>query len=605
MAPPEIDVFRKVGFLLKRVNINPLYFVVPILCSILAAGLEGLGIGLLLPMLNGFLTMNFDAVEKLPGLSWFLHVLFGGEQLRDRTLFIVLISLFAVSILLKNIFRFTASVGMSYLSTRALHHLRKELFNRYLTFGKLFFDRTNLGHHATLFAQFANQSMGPLVIVDKFVSAVLSLAVYLCVLLFISWKLTLAAIPLFFLLHIAIRHLVKGIQKLSYSITASLSVLGKKVVEILSLIPLVQSSNMEDAERKLYSETSNRSAMLEFKRVAAQQALRPIQELITLIAILFLFSGMLYLMATERSFSPSSFIVYFYVVLNASNKFSVFSSVRGDSLNASGALEAVLDVFSDDGKFYVRDGKKEMSALKTGISFTHLSFSYPDRPHVINDLSFDIDKGKLTAIVGPTGAGKTTLISLLLRYYDCPPGSILMDGTDIRDFRIASLRSHMALVSQETLLLNDTLLHNLTYGLEHVSTDRLWDAIRSARLEEFVKKLPDGLETLLGDRGVQLSGGEKQRVSIARALIKGADILILDEATSSLDSKTEQLIQEAIDDAIKGKTAIVIAHRLSTVKNADKIVVLRKGAFVEEGTVETLLEKKGIFSELWNQQHFS
>ncbi len=605
MASPEIDVFKKVGILLKRIHIHPLYFTAPVLCSVLAAGLEGMGIGLLMPMLNGFLTMNFDAVQQIPGVSWLLHFLFGEGELRDRTLFIFLISLFAVSIILKNVFRFSSSVGMAYLSTRALHHLRKELFNRYLMFGKLFFDKSSLGHHSTIFAQFANQSVGPLIMIDKFISAMLSLAVYMCVLLFISWKLTLAAIPLFLILHLAIRHLIKGIQTLSYSITASLSVLGKKVVEILSLIPLVQSSNMEEAERTLYSETSNASAMLEFKRVAAQQALRPIQELITLIAILFLFSGMLYLMATERTFSASSFIVYFYVVLNASNKFSVFSSVRGDALNASGAIEAVLSVFNDEDKFYVESGQKKMEPLKKGITFKHLTFSYPDRPHVINDLSFEIEKGTLTAIVGPTGAGKTTLISLLLRYYDCPQDSILIDGTDIRSFETASLRSHMALVSQEMLLLNDTLHHNLTYGLDHVSPERLQEAIKSARLEDFVKKLPDGLDTLLGDRGVQLSGGEKQRVSIARALLKGADILILDEATSSLDSKTEQLIQEAIDEAIKGKTAIVIAHRLSTIQHADKIVVLQKGAFAEEGTVDMLLEKKGLFSELWNQQHFS
>jgi ABC-type multidrug transport system fused ATPase/permease subunit len=210
----------------------------------------------------------------------------------------------------------------------------------------------------------------------------------------------------------------------------------------------------------------------------------------------------------------------------------------------------------------------------------------------------------MTAVVGPTGSGKSTLIHLLMRFYDCPEGTIFIDGKDIREFSLDSLLRHMALVSQETLLLHDSLRNNIAYGLKDVPDGAVEKAVEQARLSGLIDKLPEGLDTLIGDRGMKLSGGEKQRVSIARALLKGSEILILDEATSSLDSQTEQLIQEAIDEAIHGRTAIVIAHRLSTIKNADNIVVLNDGIIKEQGSLEDLLKQEGLFKQLWDQQKF-
>jgi len=211
----------------------------------------------------------------------------------------------------------------------------------------------------------------------------------------------------------------------------------------------------------------------------------------------------------------------------------------------------------------------------------------------------------MTAIVGPTGAGKTTAVSILLRLYDCEAGKVFIDGDDIREFTLTSLKDHMAYVSQDTLLFNETLRNNIIYGVEEpVSEDRLVYIIEQAQLEDFVKQLPQGIDTLVGDRGVKLSGGEQQRASIARAMLKGSEILILDEATSSLDTNTELLIQSAIEKAIHGRTTIVIAHRLSTIKHADWIVFLDKGQVVEQGTMDDLLLKKGRFYKSWEQQRF-
>lgn len=605
MANDQYKTIGHVFSLLRRININPAYFIVPITLSITAASLEGISMGLLIPMLNGFLQRDYSFIKETIGLRELVGFLPESITSTDRTLFLVLISTFVLIILLKNIVRFLATVSMAYLTTRSVHHLRKQLFNSYLSFGRLYFDRTTVGHHSTVLTQFSLYAMSPLQIIDKFFYSLFSLIVYFVVMASISWKLTLLAVPLFVLLHLSVRTVIGRIQTLSRSIAISLSALGKNVVEILSVIPLVKAYNTEEHERLRYTRISDEAATLEFRKTVAQHFVKPLQETITLFALILLFSFMLYLMVTQKTFTPSSFLVYFYVILNATNKFAVFTGFRGEIAASAAPVDEVRKIFDVSDKHFVPQGEKEFLGLRKAIEFRHLTFSYNQDRAVLDNVSFAIERGQVTAIVGPTGAGKSTITSLLLRYYDCPPGMLFLDDTDIRDFTMASLLRHMALVSQDTLLLNETLKYNISYGRENASDADIESAIDRARLREYVQKLPEGIATRIGDRGVKLSGGEKQRLSIARALLKGADILILDEATSSLDSKTEKLIQEAIEDAVKGKTAIVIAHRLSTIKNADKIVVIEHGKCVEQGTLQDLLKQKDRFFDFWEEQKFA
>jgi len=270
----------------------------------------------------------------------------------------------------------------------------------------------------------------------------------------------------------------------------------------------------------------------------------------------------------------------------------------------SGRILAVNDILENTDKYFVTDGTKEFKLFERKIEFRKLNFSYGGGRNILKNIDTTIEKGKMTAVVGPTGSGKTTLINLVLRFYDCPSGTIFVDGEDIRNFTIKSLMSHIAVVSQDALLFNDTFRSNISYGFDGCSDAMLFDVLKKARLYDLVKSLPRGLDTYIGDKGVRLSGGEKQRIAIARALFKRCEILIFDEASSSLDTKTERLIQEAIDEAVKDKTAIVIAHRLSTIKNADKIIIMNDGVVVEEGTLRDLLQKKGKFFEYWQDQKF-
>lgn len=559
--------------------------------------------GLLIPILTGFLQKSFAFVPQTPILGPLLRFFPPYILANDRFVFGLFLCGFIGVYILKNTLRFLSIVSMAYFAERAVHHHRKALFTKYLGFGKLFFDTTNIGHHAIVLQEFSRNALYPLTSLDKFINSLFALTVYLVVMLMISWKLTLVVLPLFAILHVVIQAMIVRIKRRSYAIVDRGSALNKKSVEILSTMPLVKAYRAEALEQKRYTEISDAKARLDFQLNTLLASILPLQEIITVLVAASVFLGTLTIFGREAVASESALLVYFYIIVNATSKFGTLSGYRGSLASVTGPLDAVLAVFDDEGKFCVQGGAEKFTGIRSGIECRNLTFSYVDRD-VLKRVSFTIHKGKMTAIVGPTGSGKSTLISLLMRYYDCPPGAIFLDQRDIRSFTLDSYLAKTAIVSQETLLLHDSLRNNILYGLSDVSEEALQDTVRRARLKDFIALLPQGLDTLIGDRGVKLSGGEKQRVSIARALLKGADILILDEATSSLDSQTEKLIQEAIDEAIAGRTAIVIAHRLSTIRHANHIVVLKDGEVAEEGTLQELLERKGVFFQLWEEQKF-
>ncbi len=252
----------------------------------------------------------------------------------------------------------------------------------------------------------------------------------------------------------------------------------------------------------------------------------------------------------------------------------------------------------------IKDKKNaiEMSFEKTDIEFKNVSFSYDNKRNVLNKINFKIPSGSSLAIVGPTGAGKSTISRLLFRFYDVSSGSILVNGQDVRDITQVSLRKNIGVVPQDTVLFNDTIYYNLSYGKINADEKEIWEVARRAKLSELIKTLPDGMSTLVGERGLKLSGGEKQRVAIARTLLKNPPILILDEATSSLDTLTEKEIKVSLNNLAKKRTSIIIAHRLSTIVDADKILVFEKGKIIEQGTHIQLLKKKGLYADMWNTQ---
>ncbi|MEK7218641.1 MAG: ABC transporter transmembrane domain-containing protein, partial [Patescibacteria group bacterium] len=350
MLNKETSTIGKVFSLLGRIGINPRYLAVPVVLAILAAAFEGFGMGMLIPLLQGFLQKNVSFIHDLPVLGRLSGALPAGIVGNDRLLFGILAGGFIVLFILRNLFKFLTAASVGYFSTRALHHLRKTLFSKYLGFGKLFFDRTTLGHHSVLLMEFSQQALYPLQAVDALFGSLFSLAVYLTVMFFISWKLTLAALPLFILLHYAIRTMITRIKASSYALAERGNALGKKSVEILSTIPLVKSTRMERQEQQHYTEISDAKAALDFRIRLLQSMILPLQEIITILVAAAVFAGTILWFGREQIASAPALIVYFYIIINASGKFGNLSGFRGALATANAPLREVLRIFDDEGK---------------------------------------------------------------------------------------------------------------------------------------------------------------------------------------------------------------------------------------------------------------
>jgi subfamily B ATP-binding cassette protein MsbA len=303
-----------------------------------------------------------------------------------------------------------------------------------------------------------------------------------------------------------------------------------------------------------------------------------------------------------RILGPEEFIFFLILVFSIMQPVKELSSVNNriqEALAAGDRIFRILDTEPD-----VKENPRPVQKVSFGksVAFRHVSFAYNPSEPVLQRISLNVRKGDVLAIVGPSGAGKSTLLDLLPRFYDPVAGSIEIDGVDIRKMRFSDLRGLMGIVTQETILFNDTVRNNIAYGLASMPMERIRKAAESANAHRFISRMKNGYDTLIGERGLKLSGGERQRLAIARALLKDPPILILDEATSSLDSESERLVQQAIDRLMENRTSFVVAHRLSTVQNADRIIVLERGRIVEQGRHSEMLRKKGLYKRLYDMQ---
>lgn len=588
-----------------KTDVRLRYFFISAALSSSAAILEGIGIALLLPLAKGVLQMDFSFAQHSRAMEFIMHDIFHVYSRPQVFIFTFLVSAILGSMIISNVLHYFAAITAMYQLRKFADNLRRLIFNRYISFGKLFFDRYNLGYLHNILVNFVNQIASEFYNLQDAFGRFFVLFVYLIIMFYIEARLTLLIIVILPFLYPATRWLITKIKN-SSSVYASFSKkINEQIFNILSCIPLVKIYGREEQEKNEFGALSNNLRIAEWTIDKKRQLIKPVNEIIVLIIIMLLISIMTFMVTKEKTGQVSNFLVFFFLLKKASNSFYFFNILKNSLAVINGPMMEIRKIFDDKDKFFVVDGEKEFKGLSSSIELRNLTFAYVDDIQVLKNISFTIQKDKVTALVGPSGSGKTTLINLIMRFYECPASSIFVDGIDVRECNLGSLRKHMALVSQDALLFNDTLRNNIVYGLdETISADKLIEITKKAKLYEFIEKLPNKFDTYIGDRGVKLSGGEKQRVTIARALLKNAEILILDEATSSLDSKTEKLIQEAIGEAVKGRTTIVIAHRLSTIKNADKIVVVESGRFIEEGTLEELLAKKGKFFEYWQEQKF-
>lgn len=589
---------------LRKLRIKPLFFILPAFFALAGSLFEGVTLSLLIPLVKGIIQMDIGSLREVPLLGNLFHAL-PGIFASNRAVFGFLVFVVFSSSIMRHVLQYQSMVLSAWVIRQFADRLRRHIFERYLEFNKLFFDRHSLGQLHEILMGFTSKIEMGLIQLESLLNYCFLLIVYVGILFVISWELTLVTLIVFPVLHYSLNWLFTKIRRTSQDYAVSVSTLGKRISDILSAIPLIKAYNMEEKEKAKFAQLSGRVRMFQFSIDKKNYLVSPLQEVFLLAMVLLLVSIMAFLVIKGgRSDAIASYLIYFYALRRATTTFGVLNHIRSLVAGLEGPMDQIRKILTPHPEYLVPNGRLEFKGLRKGIEFRNLSFSYPGGPVVLRDISFEIKAGSRTALVGPTGSGKSTLVSLLLRFYDCPPGTIFIDGTDIRAFDLRSIRNKTSIVSQDPFLFHDTLRKNLIYGLERQpEDDALFEILRKARLYDYVMNLPHRLETVIGDKGIQLSGGEKQRLSIARALLKGAEILILDEPTSALDSKTERLIQEAVGDMVKGKTCLMIAHRFSILKDADAVIVLEGGLVAEAGAFEELIRKKGKFFENWILQH--
>ncbi len=580
----------------------------PVALAAVIAALEGASVGLLVPMAVGVTERDFGFVRELPVFSavlpWLPERFVAGED-SFAPLFFLLASAAFLAVVVKNVVAYALHLLTSHWNGLYLRRANDFLFRRCLGFGKLYFDRENQGRLQAVLAD-TGELIDLLAVLQRGALHLLTLLAYVILLFWISWRLALFVLAFFPLTHLLVRALTRTIERLSRQLNEATLTRHATAYSILSALPLFAAYGQEDRAARRYADNGERLRRLNFRINAVQGLLTPFQEIMIVTTVLGTIAFLAFHLAAREPGELAVFLVFFFAVRAALPRFMGLYEVLVAVAAKRPKLAELARLLDDGEKHIVPGGSIPFGGLERGISVHDLRFEYLPGVPVLDGVTAEFPKGKTTALVGPTGAGKSTLVHLLMGFYPAPNGAIRIDDRVLSSLQPTSLREHVALVSQDLFVFDDTLRANLLMGAANdVDDDESGDALRHARLDDFVRSLPDGLETRVGDRGVQLSGGERQRVAICRAFLRRPSILILDEATSALDGETEAKIQQALHDLLRDRTAIVIAHRLSTIRNADQILFLENGRVVETGSPRELLARDGRFAAFWRAQELS
>jgi ATP-binding cassette, subfamily B, bacterial len=429
----------------------------------------------------------------------------------------------------------------------------------------------------------------------------LTLVGMLAVMFYLDWRFTLIALSVAPPLAIVVYSYTRRIKQASRAVRKKESEVVSVVQEVLSSIRVVKAFAREDYEEQRFERQSLESVETALRARSLKAKLAPIVQVIVAVGTcLVLWYGSKLVLGGE--ITTGSLVVFMIYLSKMYKPMRELSKMTDTVSKASVGYERLREVVETELEVKNLKGAKVAPPFKGDLEFSHVAFSYNTESQILRDVNFQIKAGQAAAFVGPTGAGKTTIASLVARFYDPTGGEVRIDGHDIRSYKLKSLRRQISFVLQENLLFHATVWQNIAYGKPEASRDEIIAAAKLANADEFITKMPEGYDTIVGERGVTLSGGQRQRIAIARAVIRNAPILLLDEPTSSLDAASEELVFEALGRLMEGKTSIVIAHRLATVKKADVIFALDKGSIVEHGTHEELLKRNGLYAELYEIQ---
>ena len=523
-----------------------------------------------------------------------------GPQRSLLYMIILIISLF----LLKNLFNYLGLYFITFLRNGVLKSLRNEIYDKVLNLPISYYSEKKKGDIKARISGDVNEVKNSLLaILELIVKEPLTILFAIIAMFTISVKLTIFVFLFIPISGFIISRIGKSLKKKSNKVQTEQGVFLSTLEETLSGLKVIKGFNAEDKFNNQFQESTSRFYNFSNKLMNRQNLASPTSEFlgIVTIAALLWYGGSMVLI--ENSLSGGAFIGYMGLAYQILTPAKAISKASYKVKAGNAAADRILEILETISPLEDRPSAKSKHNFNSEINLNHISFKYED-DLVLKNFSLNVPKGKTVALVGQSGSGKSTIANLVTRFYDVNQGSISIDGDNIKELSKKSLRGLMGLVTQKSILFNDTVANNLKIGKEDATEGEIIEALKIANAWEFVKDLPQGIHTNIGDSGGKLSGGQQQRLSIARAVLKNPPIMILDEATSALDTESERIVQDALEKMMQNRTSIVIAHRLSTIQNADVIVVMQKGEIVEQGTHTELINKNGVYKKLVEMQSF-
>ncbi len=591
---------------LKFLKPHLLIFIAAIFCMVISSILSGMSLGIIVPITDNILGSKSIHIpqglpEFLKGFVTYVNSLPKWELLNKIAILIIII------FFIKGIFLFLQSYLINDVSQRVTRDIRERLYEKFLSFSLDFYTKSHTGKIVSRIIYDIGMLQGALTeAMTDLIFQSIQLVVYLVIALYIKmhysipWGVVFISLVLWPIIAYFVIRIGRRVKTLSKAAQEKMGELSTTIHESISGIRILKAFSMEERELDKFRRENRMLYRMLMKSIKRTEVIGPLTEVIGIAcAVTVLWFGGREVVRGE--IDAGAFMAFLGALLSLLKPLKKLSRTHLINQQAHSVMVRVFEILDKEPTVKEKEGAVTLPTVNRSVSFNNVRFRY-DAEYILEDINLEIKPGDIIALVGPTGTGKTTLLNLLPRFYDPTYGNIKIDGIDIRDVTLKSLRDQIGIVTQEPILFHDTVFANVSYGKPNAPFDEVIESCKAAYCHDFIMKMEKGYDTYIGDRGVRLSGGERQRLAIARAILKNSPILILDEATSQLDSESERLVQDAIDKLMHGRTVFVIAHRLSTIRNVPKIVVLDKGKICGIGTHESLLENNELYRRLYEKQ---